>query len=105
MNNHYKDNYYIAPSQIHGSGIFAKRFLQKNKVIGIVIYNYLYIFPTVTQEFGSWINHSYRPNSQLCKRGSYYYLVASRDIYPNQEITADYVNTPWFIRKPESHYK
>lgn len=105
MNNNYRRNYYITPSQIRGNGVFAKRFLQKYRVIGIVIYDYLYIYPTLTYKSGNWINQSFNPNSQLHKRGEYYYLVVSRDILPNQEITTDYNNFPWFVSRPGDYYK
>ena len=39
------------------------------------------------------------------KDNNKYYIVALRDIKVNEELTIDYNHTPWFIRKPDLHFK
>jgi hypothetical protein len=105
VNDKYKNNYYIGPSKIHGNGLMANRNFRKGQIIGVVVYYSFNLFPQITGEFGSWVNHSYNPNSQLYYRDNRYYLVAIQDIYGNQEIVANYNHTPWFIKKPEHWYR
>ena len=107
MNNLYKKNYRIGKSNIHGLGIFADRTLVKNQILGIAISfvndNKNYI---ITDDLGKWINHSYNPNCHLIfdKLNNRYDLIASKIIFKNEELVADYDFTPSFINKPEKHY-
>jgi SET domain-containing protein len=39
---------------------------------------------------GGFINHSEEPNCELIKIGKYYYLITSKDIMPDEEITLEY---------------
>ena len=106
MNDQFKNNFKIHKSNIHGYGVFANKRLYQDLPIAIAIYYFLGV-PHITVDFGKWINHSYKPNSKLYF-DSYtgrYYLVAIRDIDHNEEITADYNDTPWFIKKAEFYYK
>lgn len=107
INKFYQKNFRIGDSNIHGVGLIANRDLKKNQIIGIAIYYSLYCKPTVTNSFGKWVNHSYSANSYLYfePKKNIYFLVANKDIFKNEEITANYNYTPWFIKKPESHYK
>ena len=106
MNDKYKSNFKTAPSKIHGNGVFTNKPIQKKHLIGIGIY-YWFAIPTITEDFGKWINHSYTPNSivHYHEKNNRYYIVAIRDIDLDEEITIDYNDTPWFIMGPESHYK
>lgn len=106
MNRVYSHNYYLGKSQIHGTGVIAKRYIPKDSVIGLVIYYKYYLWPEITNDFGIWVNHTYNPNSMLYyhARSNKYYLIALRDIQAGEEIAANYDHTPWFINKPEPHY-
>lgn len=96
----------IAPSTIHGVGIFSTRDLHEGELIGIAIKLYVSFIPSVTH-FGSKINHSYSPNAVL--RYDYstntYNVYAMTNIRAGTEITTDYRFTPFFIAKPSPHFK
>jgi SET domain-containing protein len=99
--------YVIAPSPIHGQGVFATRRIRKDEVIGLPLYVRFYIFPVITEELGRKINHSYKPNAILKKSPDAleWYLVAIMDIAKDEEITMNYQDTPWFIDRPMPWYK
>ena len=98
--------YYKARSKIHGRGVFAKTLLHKNQSIDIGIDYYFWgLIPYVTPHFGSCINHSYRPNSYLKYRRGKWYVIVSKSIPKDTEITLNYGKTPWYIKGPEAHFK
>ena len=101
-----RKKYTILPSPIHGNGVFTTTFIEKDEVIDTGIYYSLYFFPVITPEFGSMINHSYKPSAYLSynTRDSIYEVRAKNKLGNRVEITIDYNDTPWFIRKPEAHY-
>jgi len=104
--NQYTHNYGIGKSKIHGNGIIAKRHIPENSIIGIAMTFSFIIIPYITDDLGKWINHSYNPNSYIYyyMPDNVYYLVANRNIENNEEITMDYNDTPWYIRKPDADY-
>lgn len=96
--------YHIGKSCIHGLGVIADYEFQPNQIIDVGIY-YIWIIPIVTPKFGSYINHSYKPNSHLIYLKDKYYVVATIPIHKGEEISLDYRNTPWFIDGPRYGYK
>lgn len=96
---------YLAPSEIHGQGLHSHKDISKNEDIGVGIDFYGGVIPYVTPDFGSWINHSYKPNCHLRYKNGKWYVTASRHITQNQEILLDYRRTPWYIEGPQPHYK
>lgn len=97
-----KDLYRIDQSKIEGQGIFANKKISENQTIGLPLYvNYL-LFPIITKDLGKKINHSSNPNAKLVKDPMClkWYLVATRKISKNEEITMNYKDTPWFIDGP-----
>lgn len=92
-------NLYIAKSNIHGVGVFSKKYLYPNEIVMIAISP-----PKKISYFGSKINHSYSPNCYLDKHHDTYYLRTKDIILPHTELTANYNDTPYFIKKPETHY-
>lgn len=97
--------YYIGPSKIHGKGVIANKFIPSAEIIDIAIHHHFYLYPEITSNFGSMINHSYQANSYLHKEKDKYYVVASRPIRRHEEITVNYHHTPWFISKPDPAWK
>lgn len=111
MNINYNNNFYISNSQIHGVGVFAKKDINKNSTIGIVMINKIplniFFIPNITDDFGKYINHSNMPNSYLSydSKKHLYYLKSSKNIKQNMEITANYNNnTPLLIEGSKEHY-
>lgn len=100
-----KQKFYLAPSKIHGKGTFAKTNLKDQEPIDVGIEFLLGWFPDVTSHFGSWINHSYQPNTYLCYRNNAWYVMAKRGIRKDEELTIDYRRTPWYIEGPKSYYR
>lgn len=92
--------WYISDSNIEGVGIFTDKLIKNGEFIDLAIDSYNNI-----TNFGSKINHSWTPNANLYKKNDLYYMVAIKDIYPHEEITANYMNTPDFIKKPNSDWK
>jgi SET domain-containing protein len=92
--------WYLSDSQIHGVGIYTKEFLKTGQMIDVAIDE-----NGIVTYFGSKINHSWNPNSNLYKLNNKYYMVAIKDIQPFTEITANYMNTPDFIKKPSFDWK
>lgn len=91
-------NTYVAPSDIHGKGLFAKAPIKAGSIIGYLQGrptgadgdHVLWISPTQGIEVLCdlrYINHADRPNACYYDDLS---VVALRDIAPNEEITHDY---------------
>ena len=97
--------YYIGNSKIHGRGVFLNKNLKRDSPIDIGIGFTFFIFPYVTSNFGSYINHSNRPNTYLKYSNGSYYVTTLRDLDKNVELTLDYRDTPWYISKPEPNWK
>jgi SET domain-containing protein len=104
----YRDNFYLAPSKIHGTGTHASRTLHAGERIGVGIEfdTYLNIMPYVTRNFGRWINHSYTPNAKLeyDPNMKVWHIVASTRIPKDIEIMINYADTPWYILKPNPNW-
>lgn len=96
----------IQHSDIDGEGVFAKYFIPKDTVIDIGINFSLGIFPNITF-FGSKLNHSYNANSALVfdPEDNIYNVQATINILPDNEITIDYRDTPFYIKKPDPHFR
>lgn len=97
--------YCITKSPIHGKGVISKMYFNAGEPIDIGIDFYFNLVPYVTPNFGTMLNHSWTPNAYLELLDNKHYVVASRDIYPNEEITIDYRKTPWYILGPSSHFQ
>jgi len=91
---------YIAPSNIHGVGIFTKLNLFTNKKI----YKAINKNKNITY-FGSKINHSNNPNTYLKETNNCWYVYSLNYIKKYSELTLDYNNTPDFIMKPDPNWK
>jgi len=96
--------WYVGKSSIAGRGAFAARPIQEGEAIDIGIDYFLFV-PFVT-EFGSRINHSWNPNSDVAydENDAVYYVRANRRLSPKTEITVDYRKTPGFIEGPEEWF-
>lgn len=99
-----KGMWHIGPSKIHGQGVLATRDLAPGSLIGVGIGFRLGFIPIITQDFGAWINHSYKPSACLMFFNGNYWIVATRSIPKGDEISVDYNKTPWYIKKPEPHW-
>lgn len=106
MIDNYEQNYKIGKSNIHGNGVIAKKNILKHNIIGIAMVFSFIIIPYITEDLGQWINHSYGPNAYIYyyMPKNVYYLIANRNIQKGEEITMDYNDTPWYIRKPDADY-
>ena len=97
--------FYIGPSQIHGDGVIANCQIFPGESIGEGIIFIWSFVPVITDHLGVWINHCYKPNANLQWINNAWHIVANQTIYPHQEITTNYANTPWYIDKPRFYYK
>ena len=98
--------FYSKKSKIHGLGIFLKKKINKNKLIGLgIYYNFLNI-PFVTKKFGSLINHSKEPNCYLKYdfKKKIYNVYSLKIIKKDEEITLNYNDLPWFCCGPDSNW-
>jgi len=92
--------FYISPSKIHGTGIFSKGDIEKNEVLFEAInenQNISYL--------GSLVNHCTNATSRLIKKNNKWFLISLKKLKKNEEITADYNHTPYFIKKPDPTWK
>lgn len=97
--------YTIKKSKIHGKGVFTNKTFKKGETIGVGITFDWFLFPNVTEDFGIYINHSYKPNSKLKWDNNQWLVVASKKLPKNSEITLNYTKTPFYIKGPEPHFK
>lgn len=86
------DNVTIAESKIHGLGLFATRFIRSETVIGLThVYDENFEDSYIRTPLGGFFNHnSKNPNCKVIKEKRFLYLVADRDIQPEEELTARY---------------
>lgn len=94
----------IKPSDIHGEGVFTTTNVPMWTVIDKAIdHTNQQKLPVITF-FGSKINHSKSPSTRLIESNRTWWIQAIRDMKEDEEITADYNKTPWFIAKPEPNW-
>ena len=83
-------NYYIAPSRIHGKGLFTNKSFSKGELIGLAHVN-----DQPTPEIGMFHNHDENtPTAINIKKGNQRYLIAGGDINAGTEITTNYRMQP-----------
>lgn len=92
--------WYLSESKIHGVGVYVDKYINPGQIIDVAIDN-----NKIITYFGSKINHSWNPNTDLYKINDMYYIVAIKPIYAFTEITTNYTNTPNFIKKPNPNWK
>lgn len=108
----------IAPSAIHGNGVFATRLISKGQVIercpciilepgwqrvATVLHDYLYCWPkegdgrAIVLGQGSLFNHDAKPNADWVtdEAGRQCVYHAVRDIQPGEEILINYGDDYW----------
>lgn len=104
MNDTSNNLIYIEDSEIEGKGIFAKNNIEQGTTIFKAI-NDNYLFSKITEN-GSLINHSYYPNTKLKydKTTSCYYIVSTKYIEKDEEVTANYDLAPMFILPSDETY-
>lgn len=108
-------NYDIRDSSIHGKGVFANRNIKEGETIGLGIAFILGIWPYITDNLGSMVNHCGCEKSNLVLKwdesdkayngeGIGWYLVAKKDIDDGAEMFLNYSNTPFYIAGPKDYY-
>lgn len=101
--------YTIGPSDIHGRGVICKQKIAKNEKIDIAfIFNKGENNAEITPDFGKYINHKKEANANVyTEDDNIYYIVANKDIFPNEEITANYdgKDIPIYISGSLPEYK
>ena len=89
--------YAIKKSKIHGNGIITNKSIKKHKKVGIVLYYKYFFIPYKTDNLGKYLNHSFDNNCRIIYKDKMYYLLTTKDVKPNEELTINYDDTPWFI--------
>tara|TARA_Y100000114_G_scaffold124706_1_gene120572 strand:+ start:1291 stop:1683 length:393 start_codon:yes stop_codon:yes gene_type:complete len=75
-------------SDIHGYGMFARKTIKKNTIIGLGTINGIY-----KTNIGRYTNHSSNPNIEFkFLNNEDAIAIASKDIKKNKEILVDYKN-------------
>ena len=81
----------IKQSGIHGLGLFATDRIPKGTNMGIThIKHYDFENGYIRTPLGGFFNHSETPNVKAETSGDYIYLIALRDIEPDEELVATY---------------
>lgn len=116
------DNFYVAPSKIHGLGVFAKIPIKKDEEIGKMltpIYkldrepNKQYGHTSMSQVLGTlvektmleaYMNHAKDHNAKIFLRDGKAWLRAIKDINPGDEITVDYADAFMIIDRLQEEF-
>ena len=78
----------IRNSKIQGLGLFAVEPIKEGTEIGL---SHFYWGDQLQRTpLGAFYNHSSNPNIIKTRKDSRYFIVANRDIMPDQEITSEY---------------
>ena len=81
----------IKQSKIHGLGLFATKKIAKDTNMGIThVKHYDFENGYIRTPLGGFFNHSETPNVKAEPIGDYTYLIALRDIEPDEELVATY---------------
>lgn len=94
------DKYYPLPpnltikeSEIHGLGLFSKEIIEKGKNLGRShVKNNESQHGLIRTPLGGFVNHSEDPNCELIDIGPNIYLLTTKDIMPDEELTLKYKN-------------
>lgn len=78
----------VAPSPIHGRGVFCTRPIPQGSAVGVA--HYYANGWRATPDLGRHHNHSIQPTCRNVTEGWYRYLVALRPLAVGEEITTDY---------------
>ena len=91
----------IAPSPIHGNGIFARQSLPNEVSLGLShIYDESFPDNLIRTPLGGFINHSDEPNCELYRLGRFLFVQAMRKIDAGEEITLKYGRTKTLFEAP-----
>ena len=100
--------YKLANSRIHGKGVFSDKDLDEGEKVGRLVNEHDMLVQLLKlhkkdsrTELGKFVNHNERPNCkfQRDKDNLWWYLVTTKDIKKDRELTINYINTPWFVDK------
>ncbi len=97
--NNFDGSWYVGQSKIHGKGVFSNNDIQK----GVLLFEAIDDNKKISY-LGSLINHCNVPNTKLVPIGNKYYLMSIANINKNDELIANYYDTPNFIKKPDSNW-
>lgn len=97
--NNFDGSWYVGQSNIHGKGVFSNNDIQK----GVLLFEAIDDNKKISY-LGSLINHCNIPNTKLVPIGNKYYLMSIAKINKNDELIANYYDTPNFIKKPDSNW-
>lgn len=96
----YNSNFYVTRSRISGLGLFSSL----DRLEGDILLQIISERKRVTR-LGSRVNHCWTPNTRVVYfSGQGWWLVASKNIAANAEVTADYREGPSFVRMPKANY-
>ena len=86
------DNVTIKASSIHGLGLFATLHISSGTIIGLThVYDEEFEDSYIRTPLGGFFNHNSKdPNCKVIKEKRFLYLVAIRNIQPEEELTARY---------------
>lgn len=90
-----------APSPIHGIGLFSLTFIPKGSRLFKTLSR---SNKTIMTYYGTLINHSNNANTQILQNGKDWYQYSTKDIFPFEEITADYTIAPNFLSRDTSTF-
>ena len=99
MYTHTRETFDVAPSKIHGVGVYTRMPVEKSTKLFDVVSG-----KSVTA-LGSTVNHSYTPNCALKDSGNgVWSLYALVDIPANTELTGNYDEAPPFLQRAQAHF-
>ncbi|MAG25625.1 hypothetical protein CMI47_08615 [Candidatus Pacearchaeota archaeon] len=101
MDETFLDSLFIDKSEVAGSGMFCKRNIPCGSIVAPLAFEYKYDGNNSANHSNFYLrsdvcrftNHGFPSNCDVKKNGDTLYLVSSRDIPSNDEITVDYFDT------------
>lgn len=97
-------NLYFAESSIHGVGIFASKEIPAGYDFGIThIADKRFPDGYIRTVMGSYVNHSFTPNTQMYEEADTIRMKTIAHIGVNDEITVDY--RPFYDKEAVEHFQ
>jgi len=94
-----RENFYVGPSKINGVGVHTFEDIPHNTILFKAIDRN----NKITQ-LGSKVNHCHKPNTKLVEIGDSWFLISTKNLKNLEELTADYNDTPDFVKKPNPNW-
>ena len=95
-------SFYVSKSRIHGNRLFTNNWIKPYQKLFKVTDNK--DNNLIISRLGKLVNHCNKPNTKLVQLEDGWYLYSISFILPENELVANYSDTPSFISKPNPQW-